>query len=43
MRDFNLTMDEALLVSDHLPIWAEFSKLEGGQPDHIAGRPTNAK
>lgn len=43
MREFNLTMDEALLVSDHLPIWAEFSTREGGQPDHIAGRPSNVK
>jgi deoxyribonuclease-1-like protein len=32
MREFNLTMQEALEVSDHLPVWAEFSVYEGGQP-----------
>ena len=29
MREFNLTMREALEVSDHLPVWAEFSSCEG--------------
>lgn len=40
IREFNLTTDEALEVSDHLPIWAEFSIYEGGQPGHIATRPS---
>lgn len=31
MREFNLTIDEALKVSDHLPIWAEFSLYENGE------------
>lgn len=29
-NQFNLTMEEALKVSDHLPVWAEFSLYEGG-------------
>lgn len=39
MREFNLTLDEALKVSDHLPIWAEFSVYEGGRPGSVATRP----
>lgn len=39
IRQFNLTMDEALEVSDHMPIWAEFSLQEGGQRGRIATRP----
>lgn len=36
MHEFNLTMTQALEVSDHLPIWAEFSIYEGGQLGHVA-------
>jgi deoxyribonuclease-1-like protein len=39
MREFNLTMDQALLVSDHLPVWAEFSVYEGGRPGNVAANP----
>lgn len=39
MREFNLTMDQALLVSDHLPVWAEFSVYEGGRPGNVAINP----
>jgi deoxyribonuclease-1-like protein len=39
MREFNLTMDQALEVSDHLPVWAEFSIYEGGQPGRVAAQP----
>lgn len=39
MRDFNLTQEQAERVSDHLPIWAEFSVYEGGRPGPIAARP----
>ena len=39
MKHFNLTMDQALAVSDHLPIWAEFSVYEGGRTPQIAARP----
>ena len=34
MREFELTMPGALEVSEHLPVWAEFSVYEGGQPGH---------
>ena len=40
IREFNLTTDEALEVSDHMPIWAEFSLNEGGQAGRIATRPS---
>lgn len=30
MNEFHLSMEEALAVSDHLPIWAEFSLVEVG-------------
>lgn len=39
MRHYNLSMEEALEVSDHMPVWAEFSAYEGGQPGRIASRP----
>ena len=39
MRQFNLTMDEALEVSDHMPVWAEFSVYEGGKIGHLASDP----
>lgn len=40
MREYNLSLDDALLVSDHLPVWAEFSVFEGGRPPEVAGRET---
>ena len=43
IREFNLTVDEALKISDHMPIWAEFNLFEGGQGGRIATRPFNAK
>lgn len=39
MREFNLTMEQALQVSDHFPVWAEFSVYEGGRMGDIAERP----
>jgi endonuclease/exonuclease/phosphatase family metal-dependent hydrolase len=39
LREYNLTLEDALEVSDHLPVWAEFSVYEGGQPGRIAARP----
>lgn len=39
MRQYNLTLEQALEVSDHLPVWAEFSVYEGGKPGHVAARP----
>lgn len=38
-REFNLTPQEELQLSDHLPVWAEFSVFEGGE----AGQPTGAR
>jgi endonuclease/exonuclease/phosphatase family metal-dependent hydrolase len=38
MNEYNLTLDVALEVSDHFPVWAEFSAYEGG-PGALAGRP----
>jgi len=40
MQQYNLTLDQALEVSDHLPVWAEFSVYEGGTIGRIATRPT---
>jgi len=31
MREFNLTVSETIEVSEHLPVWAEFSVYEGGE------------
>ncbi len=41
MREYNMTIDEALEVSDHLPVWAEFSIYEGGEIGRVATRPTD--
>jgi hypothetical protein len=37
MSDLDLSVRQATLVSDHLPVWAEFSIFEGGQVGRIAG------
>jgi endonuclease/exonuclease/phosphatase family metal-dependent hydrolase len=42
-RQFNLTQEQAKRVSDHLPVWAEFSVFEGGNGRGFAARPTNFK
>ena len=39
MREFNLTMEQALQVSDHLPVWAEFSVYENGPSRRVATQP----
>jgi hypothetical protein len=44
LRQFNMSIEQATNVSDHLPIWAEFSVIEGGmsetsQPFRQAGFP----
>lgn len=36
VREFNLTVHEALAVSDHVPVWAEFSRYEGGEAGELA-------
>jgi hypothetical protein len=38
-KAFNLLPAQALEVSDHFPIWAEFSIFEGGKPGYVAGQP----
>ena len=38
IREFNLTVDQAREISDHFPVWAEFSIYEGGQPGRVAVR-----
>lgn len=43
IREFNLTTEEALEVSDHMPVWAEFNLYEGGQGGRVATRPFNAR
>ncbi len=37
--EFQLSRDEALKASDHLPVWAEFSVREGGLVPQVADRP----
>lgn len=37
-RAFGLTRDEALQVSDHYPVWAEFQILEAGSRSKLADR-----
>jgi endonuclease/exonuclease/phosphatase family metal-dependent hydrolase len=39
IREFNLTTEDALGISDHMPIWAEFSIYEGGQGGRMAAKP----
>lgn len=38
-REYQLTLDQALEVSDHLPVWAAFSIYEGGQVGRVAAQP----
>ncbi len=35
---FGLTDDQALQVSDHFPVWAEFQVWEAAPQGHFAGR-----
>ena len=37
IREFELSMRQAVEISDHLPVWAEFSVFEGGQAGNVAG------
>lgn len=36
LRHYNLSLEQALEVSEHLPVWAEFSTIEGAEPGRIA-------
>lgn len=40
LRVFNLSMERALEVSDHCPVWAEFSIREGGRAGTVAASKT---
>jgi len=40
LREYNLSLTQAKQVSDHLPVWAEFSVYEGGVPGRVAARPS---
>lgn len=42
-EQFNLSQAAALEVSDHFPVWAEFSVFEGGVAGRIAARNPGAK
>ena len=42
LRQYNLTLDQAKHVSDHMPVWAEFSVFEGGAGAPLAARPGGA-
>ena len=42
LREFNLSMEEALEVSDHFPVWAQFSTQERQTPPVVAARPETA-
>ena len=36
LRALNLTVEQAREISDHLPVWAEFSVYEGANPKRLA-------
>ncbi|MCA9211668.1 MAG: endonuclease/exonuclease/phosphatase family protein [Planctomycetales bacterium] len=38
LREYNLPIEQALEVSDHMPVFAWFSVFEGGEPGRIAQR-----
>jgi endonuclease/exonuclease/phosphatase family metal-dependent hydrolase len=38
-REFNMTLDQALVVSDHYPVWATFSSQEGPAEPPLARLP----
>jgi endonuclease/exonuclease/phosphatase family metal-dependent hydrolase len=40
MAEYGLTEEQALDVSDHFPVWAEFDALEAGVGDLVAERPS---
>ncbi|MDA1013961.1 MAG: endonuclease/exonuclease/phosphatase family protein [Planctomycetota bacterium] len=41
-QEFGLSMDQAIEVSDHLPIWAEFDAYEHGVEVPVASRPVES-
>ena len=43
VNDLGLTPEQALLVSDHMPVWAEFSAFESVAPAAIASGPQSPR
>lgn len=43
LREMNLSVEQALEVSDHLPVWAEFSVYEGGRAGPVASLPAEQR
>lgn len=43
LRQYNLTMDQAIRVSDHMPVWAEFRVREGAEPGRLAQQPVTVR
>jgi deoxyribonuclease-1-like protein len=43
MAEFQLSLEEALKVSDHMPVWAAFSAREGGRPRVASRGPVDAR
>ncbi len=41
-REYGLTPEQVVVISDHFPIWAEFSVFEGGRAAHFAQLPRPA-
>jgi hypothetical protein len=42
VRELGLSGQEAMELSDHWPIWAEFSVYEGGEPGGLVVRPPHS-
>lgn len=43
MREFNLTLEQAMALSDHMPVWADFHVVEGGVNGQVAAQPSNGQ
>ncbi len=43
MKRFNLSLEEALQISRHLPVWAEFAFVERGPQGRTASRPKDSR
>lgn len=42
MRHYNLRLDDALLISEHMPVWAEFSVFEGAASKRLENQSQTA-
>ncbi len=41
LKHYNLSLEQAINVSDHMPVWAEFSIIEGVTPGRVARDPAS--